>query len=60
VKRSARKDHKGYTDGMAEYSQICKGNKREFYDTVRKMVNAPASRTVLVTDKNGKIITSVQ
>jgi hypothetical protein len=33
---------------------------KELYDTVRKMVSAPVSRNVLVKDKNGKIIISVQ
>jgi hypothetical protein len=62
VKKSARKDHSGYIDGMAEYAQNAadKGNMKELYDTVRKMVNAPVSRNVLVKDKNGNIITSVQ
>jgi hypothetical protein len=43
VKRSARKDHRGYIDGTAEYSQNAanKGNMKELYDTVWKMVNAP-------------------
>jgi hypothetical protein len=47
---------------MAEYAQNAadKGNMKECYDTVRKMVIAPVSRNVLVKDKNGKIITSVQ
>jgi hypothetical protein len=33
---------------------------KELYDTVRKMVSATISRSVLVKDKNGKIVTSVQ
>jgi predicted transcriptional regulator len=33
---------------------------KELYDTARKMVSAPVSRNVMVKDKNGKIITSVQ
>jgi hypothetical protein len=33
---------------------------KELYDTVRKMVNDPVSRNVLVKDRDGKIITSVQ
>jgi hypothetical protein len=55
-------DNRGYVDGMAEYAQNAadKGTMKELYDTVRKMVNAPVSRTVLVKDKNGNIITSVQ
>jgi hypothetical protein len=62
VKRSARKDHREYIDGTAEYSQnaINKGNMKELYDTVWKMANAPVSRKVLVKYKNGKIMTSVQ
>jgi hypothetical protein len=62
VKRSARKDHRGYIDGMAEYTQNAadKGNMKELFDTVRKMVNAPVFRNVLVKDKNGKILASVQ
>jgi hypothetical protein len=55
-------DNRGYVDGMAEYAQNAadKGTMKELYDTVRKMVNASVSRTVLVKDKNGNIITSVQ
>jgi hypothetical protein len=62
VKRTARKDCRGYIDGMVEYAQNTadKGNMKELHDTVGKMVNAPVSRNVLVKDKNGKIITSVQ
>jgi hypothetical protein len=47
---------------MAEYAQNAadKGNMKELYDTVRKMVNAPVSTNALVKDKNGKIITPVQ
>jgi hypothetical protein len=46
VKSSARKDHRGYIDGIAEYAQNAadEGNVKELYDTVRKMVNAPVSR----------------
>jgi hypothetical protein len=38
---------------MAECAQNAadKGNMKECYDTVRKMVNAPVSRNVLVKDK---------
>jgi hypothetical protein len=62
VKRTAGKYHRGYVDGMVECAQNAadKGNMKELYDTVRKTVNAPVSRNVLVKDKNGKIITSVQ
>jgi hypothetical protein len=43
VNRNARKDHRGYIDGMAEYAHNAaeKGNMKELYDTMRKMVNAP-------------------
>jgi enamine deaminase RidA (YjgF/YER057c/UK114 family) len=61
-KKSARKDHTGYIGGMAAYAQNAadKSNMKELYDTVRKMFDAPVSRNVLVKDKNGKIIASVQ
>jgi hypothetical protein len=41
------------SDSMAEYAQNTadKGNMKELYDTVRKVVNAPVSRNVLIKDK---------
>jgi hypothetical protein len=42
---------------MAEYAQNAadNGNMKELYDTVRKLVNAPLSKNVLVKDKMARL-----
>jgi hypothetical protein len=53
VTNNIRKDYRGYVNEMAECAQNAadKGNMKELYDTLRKIVNAPVSRNVLVKEK---------
>jgi len=62
IKRSVRRDHRAYADGIANEAQVAanQGNIKGMFNAMRRLTNNVWPTTVPIRDKEGKSITSIE
>ena len=62
IKKSVRRDHRAYADRIANEAQVAtnQGNIKGMFNAIGRLTNNIQPVTVLIRDKEGKSITSME